>query len=85
MSKPSFFCGIDTLNKLITMEFEEDGHKDLSFSIDVIEIPYALHFSGDDEKQHLKVMMRGELCLGSGRFAVRPSVVVDYEKFIEID
>lgn len=60
MTRPNFFCGIDSLKYVLEMEYEDD-YEDIDFTIDLIDFPYLLIFTSDDEEYSLKAMLRGEI------------------------
>ena len=62
MSRPNFFISIQTLNKLLAMEFEGE-YQDVELSMDVIEIPYLFVFLPSKEKWILKAILRGDMYL----------------------
>ena len=39
MSRPNFFCDIDSLNTLLSKEFN-GSYKDVELTMDLIELPY---------------------------------------------
>lgn len=60
MSRPNFFCDIDTLNHLIGMEYADD-HQTVNISVDFIDAPFWFLFSADEENWQLKAIQRGEI------------------------
>ncbi len=76
MARPNFFCGIDALNCILGMEFGGD-YRDIELTMDLIELPYYLHFSADVENWTVKVMQRGEICTHHDSGLERGSVVLN--------
>lgn len=60
MNRPNFFCGIDTLNFLIGLEYPDD-HPTVEISVDFIEAPFWFIFSADEENWTLRTIKRGEI------------------------
>lgn len=60
MSRPNFFCNVDSLKWLLENDFEGD-YKDIDFTMDIIEIPLFLIFSSDEENWTVKAMQRCEI------------------------
>ena len=60
MPRPNFFCHIDVINFLGNMELDGD-YKDLDLTVDLIEIPYYLVYTSDEENWTVRVMNRGEI------------------------
>lgn len=76
MSRPNFFCDIDSLNCLLGMEFEGD-YKDIDLTMDLIELPYMFIFTSDEENWTVKAMQRGELYSHDDSGIESASVVVN--------
>ena len=60
MPRPNFFCHIDVINFIGNMELDGD-YKDIDLTVDLIEIPYYLIYTSDDENWTVRVMNRGEI------------------------
>lgn len=60
MSELNFFCGLDALNELIGMEYDND-RKAAEISVDFIEAPFWFIFSEDEKNWYLKTLQRGEI------------------------
>ena len=60
MAKPNFFCGIEALQALLSMEL--DGFEpDIELTMDLIEAPYLFIYTTGEDAWNMKVFMRGEL------------------------
>ena len=59
-NRPNFFCSLDTLEYLRTMEISSP-EQNMELTVDVIELPYVLTYSEDKENYVLRAMQRGEL------------------------
>lgn len=59
MSRPNFFCNMNTLVYLAQMKYSDD-HKDIDISVDCIDAPAWLLFSSDEENYYLKLIKRYE-------------------------
>ena len=60
MSRPNFFCNMNTLVYLAQMKYSDD-HKDIDISVDCIDAPAWLLFSSDEENYYLKLIKRYEI------------------------
>lgn len=60
MSKPNFFAGMDALNCLLQMDFENPT-RDIDLTLDFIELPFWFSFQSDEKTQTLKVYAQMEL------------------------
>lgn len=60
MPKPNFFAGIDALNCLLQMDFD-DPAKDIDLTLDLIDLPFWLSLHSDEKTQTLKVYIQSEL------------------------
>lgn len=76
MTRPNFFCDIDSLNCLLGMEFEGE-YKDIDLTMDLIELPYMFIFTSDEENWIVKAMQRGELYSHDDSGIEAASVVVN--------
>ena len=78
MSRPNFFCDIDSLNTLLSKEFN-GSYKDVELTMDLIELPYYFIFSSDEENWTVKAMQRGEIYSHDDSGIEKGSVVVNKE------
>ncbi len=78
MTRPNFFCDIDSLNTLLGMEFNGE-YKDLDLTMDIIELPYYFIFSCDKNTWTVKAFQRGELYSHDDSGIERGSVEVNKE------
>ena len=76
MPRPNFFCHIDVINSLGNMKLDGD-YKDIDLTVDLIEIPYYLIYTSDDESWTVRVMNRGEIYDHSDDGAEVGSVVIN--------
>ena len=60
MARPNFFCGIEALRRLVKTELPDAG-EEIDLTIDLIEAPYLLLYTTDEENWRLRVYSRGEL------------------------
>lgn len=60
MERPNFFCNVEALNCILGMNFEGD-YQDIDLTVDLIELPYMVIFTSDEENWTVKAMQRGEM------------------------
>lgn len=76
MTRPNFFCDLDSLNCLLKMEFRDDV-KDIDLTMDFIELPYYFIYTSDDENWTMKVFQRGDIYMHTEEGVNAGKVVVN--------
>ena len=57
---PSFFCSLDALQSLLSLEYDEGCYEN-EFALDIIELPYTLLYTSDEENWSLSAFERMEM------------------------
>ena len=60
MTRPHFYCNLNAMNALLSMEFPED-HDGMDISVDFIEAPFWFLLTSDATTWTMKTMQRGEI------------------------
>lgn len=59
--RPNFFFGLEALNILAEEAMDYDDKTDYDFTVDVIEAPFLVTYTTDDEQSIMRVYLRGEI------------------------
>ncbi len=54
---PNFFIDIDTLNSILELELK-DNYRDINLTVDIIDMPYYLVYTSDDDNRIAKAFKR---------------------------